>query len=102
MIKLRASSDDQPGEARLKAYLKSRSALNRDSRPVQEASSIVTVYFGLRLIQVEIDEKANLMRTSVWSRQVGKLLFYCQYLPPVIQMIAYRGPSQYKDVFLPV
>ena len=40
------------------------------TRPVQNYSDIVTLYYRLRLIQVGVDEASNTFTTSVWVWQV--------------------------------
>jgi len=63
-------------ESKLQSYLRVQASKYGSARPIKEQDANVTVWFGLRLIQVSIDAKSNLMETSVWVRQK----WYDQYL----------------------
>lgn len=43
----------------------------RFARPVNDSLKPIEVYFGLRLMKVELDEKYQRMKTSVWLRVVS-------------------------------
>ena len=42
-------------------------------RPVVNLSTPVHVQFGLGLIQMEVEEKENMLRLSAWTRYVSKM-----------------------------
>ncbi len=39
-------------------------------RPLLKGQDKLTVWYGLRLIRLEVDEGSNVITTSVWVRQV--------------------------------
>ncbi len=58
-------------EADLLDYLKSRTNYyGTAARPLLHGQQTLTVYYGLRLIRLEVDEGNNVLTTSVWIRQV--------------------------------
>ena len=40
------------------------------ARPLLQGQDKLTVWYGLRLIRLEVDEGSNVITTSVWVRQV--------------------------------
>ena len=43
-----------------------------DSLPLRNMSTKLTVYLGMRLVKMDIDEKSQTLTTTVWLRMVGK------------------------------
>ena len=63
----------QTPETKLANYLKKRSDhYGTMARPIKDHRRNVTVWFGIRLIQLEVDEATNTLTTSVWIRQVRR------------------------------
>ena len=59
-------------ETHLLEYLKRKSDYyGTFARPVKDRNDNVTLYYGLRLIQVGVDEVSNTLTTSVWIRHVS-------------------------------
>ncbi len=42
------------------------------ARPLLHGQDKLTVWYGLRLIMLEVDEGSNVITTSVWVRQVSQ------------------------------
>ena len=67
----------QSSESRLVEDLLSRYAkVGRIARPRVNSSEVVSVSLGLRLITLDVDEKQQVLTTSVWLRHVSKALEY--------------------------
>ena len=59
-------------EASLIKMLNSRYDLaGTHARPLKNSSDPIQVSFGMRLIQMDIDEKMQILKTSVWLRVVS-------------------------------
>lgn len=55
-------------------------------RPVTNTSHMITVEFGLSLIQImDVDEKNQVLETNVWFTYVSKLLFLRQIVLYVVR-----------------
>ena len=53
------------------------------ARPVKDRNDNVTLYYGLRLIQVGVDEVSNTLTTSVWIRHVSLGKEVVSHIPKV-------------------
>ena len=51
-----------------------------EAKPLLEPNRTMTLWYGLRLIQLDVDEKSNVLTTSVWTRQVHVTWTYESYL----------------------
>ena len=70
--KSRAIHPPASDEKRLTKYLLSNyRKVGRGGRPVSNSSSAVLVKFGLAMIQMGLDEKDNMLTSSVWCRYVS-------------------------------
>ena len=58
-------------EGEILDYLKRKTNyFGTEVKPLLEANRTMTLWYGLRLIQLDLDEKSNVLTTSVWTRQV--------------------------------
>ena len=48
--------------------------VGKQGRPVINISETVTVYFGVGLIQLDLDEKNKVLTMSMWTRFVSTVL----------------------------
>ena len=64
-----------------KVLLQRYEVVGKDARPVKSHKDAIYVYFGMRLIQVDLDEKMQTMTTSAWLRIVGlsTKIFFIKY-----------------------
>ena len=61
-------------EKRLTKFLYQRySRLGRGGRPVMNSSQVVLVRFGLAMIQMDLDERQNMLTSSDWCRYVSTI-----------------------------
>ena len=59
-------------EARLLRHLLDQyDKMGTSSRPTYNSSVPTEVHFGIRLIQLDVDEKNQLLKTSAWLRMVS-------------------------------
>ena len=59
-------------EARLLRHLLDQyEKMGTSSRPTYNSSAPTEVHFGIRLIQLDVDEKNQLLKTSAWLRMVS-------------------------------
>ena len=59
-------------EARLLRHLLDKyEKMGTSSRPTYNSSAPTEVHFGIRLIQLDVDEKNQLLKTSAWLRMVS-------------------------------
>ena len=59
-------------EARLLRHLFDQyEKMGTSSRPTYNSSAPTAVHFGIRLIQLDVDEKNQLLKTSAWLRMVS-------------------------------
>ena len=66
------SSDEYSAEIRLTRKLLGNYAnIKGKGRPVKSITTATPVYFGLGVIQLNIDEKYNYMSISAWTRYVS-------------------------------
>lgn len=64
-----AQEDLVSDEVRLVRFLLDKyQSMGKIARPTYNSSAAVPVWFGLRLIQLELDEREQLMKSSVWVR----------------------------------
>ena len=65
-----------PDEKRLtRALVENYGALGIEGRPVLNASAPIRVWFGLAIMQMDLNERENMLQTSVWCRIVST----CRY-----------------------
>ena len=61
-----------PEEVRLVNYLLNKyKTMGTVARPMYNSSKLMKIQFGMRLIQMDIIEKEQVLKTSVWIRAVS-------------------------------
>lgn len=58
-------------------------AIGQGGRPVVDTNTTTFVYFGLGLIQMELDEREKVFESSMWVKMVSRIN-YLQNIPELL------------------